>query len=219
MAPRPIRERGCPRDPWLNVWLGATVVNQTEADRDIPKLLSVPAVRRFLSIEPMLGPIRLEDVINSPYPRHAGWPGTYNGLTGSWWPAVGDADQEFRAREENLAKVDWIICGGESGPHARPLHPDWVRSLRDQCAAAEVPFLFKQWGEYVEWTGAESSSPSWRFPHPDNTPMVRVGKRAAGRLLDGATWTQYPQPPGALAAARVACDNPRNQPQSGQAQP
>ncbi|MGM3015920.1 DUF5131 family protein, partial [Bacillus cereus group sp. BC329] len=92
-----------------------TVVNQEEADRDIQKLLAVPARVRFLSIEPMLGPV--------------------------------DLKMDLRATGRH---VDWVICGGESGPGARPMYPDWARSLRDQCKAAGVPFLFKQWGEWAQ---------------------------------------------------------------------
>lgn len=115
----------------FNVWLGATVCNQTESDRDIPKLLTVPARVRFLSIEPMLGPIDLTDIVV----RHRGG-------TEDHFSALYDPDDD---EAETASYIDWVICGGESGPHARPMHPDWVRSLRDQCAAAGVPFLLKQW--------------------------------------------------------------------------
>jgi protein gp37 len=105
-----------------NVWLGATICNQDEADRDIPKLLRVPARVRFLSIEPMLGAVNLNRI------RDPDFRVTGSGLSGAGYQS----------------RIDWIICGGESGPHARPMHPDWVRSLRDQCAAAGVPFFVKQ---------------------------------------------------------------------------
>jgi protein gp37 len=134
--------------PPANVWLGATVVNQDEADRDIPKLMRVPARVRFLSIEPMLGYIDVS---------------------------------------AGIQYLSWIICGGESGPHARPMHPDWVRSLRDQCAAAGVPFLFKQWGEwapnYLTENGERIESTMW---------MDRMGKKAAGRQLDGREHSEFP---------------------------
>jgi protein gp37 len=95
-----------------NVWLGATIVNQAEADRDVPKLRAIEGPRfRFLSMEPLL-----EQVAFDPC---------------------------------DLSSLDWVIVGGESGPGARPMHPDWARSLRDQCAVAFVPFLFKQWGEWA----------------------------------------------------------------------
>ena len=111
-----------------NVWVGTTVENQEQADRRIPELLTIHARVRFLSCEPLLGPVDL------------------GGL-----------------RERDL---QWVIAGGESGPKARPSHPNWFRSLRDECAQATIPFHFKQWGEHDEH-------------------MLRVGKARAGRLLDG----------------------------------
>jgi len=99
-------------DGWPNVWLGTTAENQVEADRRIPHLLRVPAAKHFVSAEPLLGPLSLDQWL------------------------VGEQ------------QVDWIISGGESGPHPRPVHPDWLRSLRDQCKAAGTAFHFKQWGEW-----------------------------------------------------------------------
>ncbi|MBB5428789.1 protein gp37 [Paraburkholderia atlantica] len=143
---------------WLagrdNVWLGATVVNQAEADRDIPKLLAVPARVRFLSMEPLLGPVSFEGMF---------------------------AGSDWRDHTNALEALDWMIVGGESGHGARPMHPDWARSLRDQCASAEVPFFFKQWGEW-----APGSNPS-------RQPMDRVGKKAAGRELDGRVHDDFPE--------------------------
>lgn len=152
-----------------NIWLGATVVNQAEADRDIPKLLAVPTRVRFLSIEPMLGAITLD--YTWLYPANDEWPRQGNG---------------------NL--ISWVICGGESGPKARPMHPDWVRSLRDQCAAAGAPMLFKQWGE---WAPPPSDYASEQMESDElagkfNGEMLRVGKKAAGRLLDGRTHDGFP---------------------------
>lgn len=137
---------------WHNVWLGCTVVTQAEADRDIPKLLSVPAAVRFLSMEPLLGAVDLSRWLAGPY-------------------------------DDNLSPwIDWVIVGGESGPNARPMLPDWARSIRDQCQRAGVPFLFKQWGE---WAPFGTIDPTLYFPE-------KVGKRAAGRLLDGREWTEFP---------------------------
>ena len=178
-----------------NVWLGATVCNQQEADHYVPKLLATPAAKRFLSIEPMLGPVdllksgdtlcRCDGCLSmaSQHPEHAG-----------------------------LQRIDWIICGGESGPRARPSHPDWFRSLRDQCAAAGVPFMFKQWGTFAPDSMLDNSCRG-TLMLPDGTEMKdlvdvgaanpehevqrllnsrgpwqhmsAVGKKAAGRLLDG----------------------------------
>ena len=116
-----------------NVWLGVTVEDQKSADQRIPFLLKVPAARRFLSCEPLLGPIDLTDITSNLLP---GGPEQWNVL-----------DRQEALEAENGAPntiIDWVIVGGESGPKARPMHPDWARSLRDQCAAAGVPFLFKQ---------------------------------------------------------------------------
>lgn len=161
---------------WPNVWLGTTVENQTEANRRIPHLLATPAAVRFLSCEPLLGPVDLEFFM----PDFTAWLGTEAG-------------------------IKWVICGGESGPGARPMHPDWARSLRDQCQAAGVQFHFKQWGEFrppetqAEWSAFRdgkgfngSLMPNGTFGDPLGNGLVRVGKKAAGRLLDGRTWDQMP---------------------------
>ncbi|MBI5255386.1 MAG: phage Gp37/Gp68 family protein [Burkholderiales bacterium] len=176
--------------PLPNVWLGATVVNQAEADRDIPKLLGVPARIRFLSIEPMLGPIKMDQRLIAPI------------------EGTSQHGQRF---------VDWIIAGGESGPHARPAHPNWFRSLRDQCAVAGVPFLFKQWGEWgPTWFEAHAhlgfgapKDPAGELSIAGTRvivgplrngdvleqlwPIQRHGKKAAGRLLDGVEHNGVPR--------------------------
>lgn len=116
--------------PMENIWLGVTTENQARADERIPVLLQIPAAKRFVSVEPMLGPVDLNKYL---YPQrlcdgHSAW----------------QCDEDCPRRPG----LDWVICGGETGPGARPMHPDWVRSLRDQCQEAEVPFFFKQWGEW-----------------------------------------------------------------------
>jgi protein gp37 len=146
--------------PWPNVWIGATICNQEEADRDIPKLLRVQAAKRFLSMEPLLGPV---DFRRTPY-VHQSSGETYREYL----------DRTGRVNEyEALKKLDWVIVGGESGGKARPMHPTWVRSLRDQCFAAGVAFHFKQWGEHDYRT-------------------IRMGVKESGRELDGRTWDQVP---------------------------
>ncbi|MDZ7735913.1 MAG: DUF5131 family protein [Gammaproteobacteria bacterium] len=105
--------------------------------------------------------------------------------------------------------MDWVITGGESGPQVRPMHPAWVRSLRDQCVAAGVPFFFKQWGEWAPAEQHESLSSNikpctvsfagdvysgFHRDRDDDANLVRVGKKRAGRTLDGRTWDQYPEP-------------------------
>ena len=125
--------------PLPNVWLGITVVNQAEADRDIPKLLQTPAAVRFLSVEPMLGQVSFRWM--------PAWP--ENKANRALNPAGGTDHLD------GLRRLDWVIVGSESGPKARPMHPQWARDIRDQCEAAGVPFLFKQWGEFAN---AEAAS-------------------------------------------------------------
>jgi protein gp37 len=188
-----------------NVWLGATVVNQAEADRDIPKLLAVPVAVRFLSMEPLLGPVDLTEVaIARPDLRASSIIDVLQGTGG--------------LASDPKGRIDWIIVGGESGLHARPMHPDWARSLRDQCNAAGVPFFFKQWGEWVsalQIHGATAISSAPAAPghsahpdrrrifggkldgqcfrgSPDQYDMVQAGKKDAGRLLDGRSWDEMP---------------------------
>lgn len=170
-------------DHWRNVWLGATVVNQEEADRDIPKLLATPARGRFLSMEPLLGPVdlRLCDCDHGSVTA----PGGAGGVTCPKCNGTGGR------------MVDWVIVGGESGHQSRPMQTEWARSLRDQCAAVGVPFLFKQWGE---WLGSHQDGDHDHEPLELNASdePIRVGKRAAGRWLDGRTHDAYPDgvPPG-----------------------
>jgi protein gp37 len=172
-----------------NVWLGATVVNQEEADRDIPKLLAVPARVRFLSIEPMLGPIYLRSLPMGPLTAQS------IGLS----PRSGDHFDPLHPRLPR-GRIDWVIAGGESGPGARPMHPGWARSLREQCAAAGVPFLFKQWGEwspgYAEHgndLGYEAIVAARQHEWPEGHCSFHVGKKTAGRHLDGRTHDEFPR--------------------------
>lgn len=194
---------------WPNVWLGTSTENQTEANRRIPHLLAVPAAVRFLSCEPLLGAVDLTCIAAHVH-------GTTNGE--EQWDALDRMEAGFAAAEGGPAgTIDWVICGGESGTSARPMHPDWARSLRDQCVAADVPFLFKQWGEWQhgstlgakpdrdavvfndgmvltdfrrETAIAEDNARGWYARKPEM--MARVGKNAAGRELDGRTWDQFP---------------------------
>ena len=192
-----------------NAWAGVTVEDQQRAEERIPWLLHVPAHVRFLSVEPMLGPIDLSAI---PTPRGVPWD-WHTSLAGQIAPAAAvDALVGFsvgdRRRFGGLACIDWVIAGGESGHHARPSHPDWFRSLRDQCRAAGAVFHFKQWGEWApqsvsswvdsqidsghsiaEWTGDR-----WLDEHRNVWSMFRVGKHDAGRLLDGVFHDARPLP-------------------------
>lgn len=163
--------------PWKNVWLGATVVNQEEVDRDIPKLLAAPAAVRWLSMEPLLGPVDLE------YPKTL-WPDG---------PPMCCSGNECACRGKPIDPpliygIAWVVVGGESGTNARPMSPAWAQCLRDQCAAAGVPMLFKQWGEWLPDNQNQAMLP----PH-DVGGAIRMGKKAAGRLLDGVQHDGYPE--------------------------
>ena len=175
--------------PIKNLWLGVSVEDQKAADERIPLLLQTPAAVRFVSCEPLLGPVDLDLTI-----REGNGAYGYQSLTGQHFP--------FTLEPQYGPKLDWIICGGESGPGARPMHPDWARSLRDQCQVAGVPFFFKQWGEWLPVSqslhlsaGKISEVPyhCWDAdPKPTSAHSVRVGKKAAGRLLDGREWNEFP---------------------------
>jgi protein gp37 len=150
-------EFGIPWKPKDNVWLGVSVENQKAMEDRVPLLLQVEATVRFLSCEPLLGPVEL--------------PVDYS---------------------DGSVCIDWVICGGESGPGARAIHPDWVRSLRDQCARSTVPvpFFFKQWGEFVPHM--ESKHTTSVIYNGIGYEMAKVGKKKAGRLLDNRLHDAYP---------------------------
>ena len=194
--------------PWPNVWLGTTVENQAEADRRIPHLLNVPAAVRFLSCEPLLGPVALKPWLS----RGDAGLAAIDPLAAALLRGA-EAERSAWVRPA----IDWIICGGESGPKARPMHPDWARALRDQCATAGVPFFFKQGGEWAvasrkngyrgvadmamnnaHWVhsdGAMTKPSARRDGHEvrdDVWAMWKAGKKAAGRLLDGRTHDEFP---------------------------
>ncbi len=158
-----------PNPPWtfLNVWCGVSVEDQATADARIPTLLQTPAAVRFVSYEPALGPV------------------------------------DFKPGEH----LDWVICGGEFGPKARPMHPDWAQAVRDQCAETDTPFFFKGWGEWSPvplggfkgrtgclWPDGEwIEGPIVLTMRKDVARvMVKVGKKRAGRLLDGSEYSQWP---------------------------
>ena len=177
--------------PLPNVWIGATVVNQEEADRDIPKLLAVPAAKRFLSIEPMLGPVDLTKVMR--HEPDAGRDGD------GGWTFVDDVLTGWRSNKSGGSAnkrnaVDWVIAGGESGPQSRPAHPDWFKSIRDQCKATGVPFLFKQWGEWAPLDHFPSETQEdYELRGIAEDGVVRAGTKAAGNHLDGRQHIEFPK--------------------------
>jgi len=161
----------CRMVPWKNdwpenVWVGTTVENQRVADVRLPLILRIPARVRFLSCEPLLGPLDLS----------------------SWFSKRG------------YYSIDWVIAGGESGAHSRPMHPDWPSRLLKDCLRAQVPFHFKQWGNWapVDELNAELRGTTLEFGDDRPVPMVRAGKKLAGRILQGTTWNGLPQ---------LTCDN------------
>ncbi len=189
--------------PLRNVWLGVSVENQEWADQRIPHLLATPAAVRFLSCEPLLGAIDLT-AVRMPDDSIAD-------------VTRGQLDDEATPDSWHYPAIDWVIAGGESGLGARPMHPDWARSLRDQCAGAEIPFFFKQWGQWLPGDqqpgpGIDAIPPGsippsrTRWVSPDGAAKptgvgqmvrgdaltMRVPKTAAGRLLDGREHNEFP---------------------------
>lgn len=210
LTKRPTRMEVCLRSGKIlpNVWLGVTVESRKHVSR-IDDLCKCPAAVRFVSLEPLLG---LADI--SPYLArkcrrcHGRGERRIGGMikrtaccgycTGTGWERSG---------------LDWVIVGAETGPGARPMHPDWVRSIRDQCVQAGVPFFFKSWGDWaheiilgskiikhrgkltsagVKGLSTEISVGTRLHQWPDATWSARVGKAKAGNVLDGRRWEQYP---------------------------
>lgn len=175
-------------DALPNVHLGVSVEDQKTADERIPLLLNTPAAVRWISAEPLLGLVELARRINV-------MGGYLTNYLSGYHVDRGNTDDDGRAmfdgHEWTEGKLDWVVVGGESGPPARPMSPVWVRNIRDQCIAAEVPFFFKQWGEYV--SVSEVAGPGEHYYFDDGATVRRVGKKAAGRTLDGRTWDEFPE--------------------------
>lgn len=189
-----------PSSPFENVHIGVSIEDQATADERIPLLLQMPAAVRWISAEPLLGPVQLTHLATESCASECCHAQRHDALSGRF---VCDLSDESYSDGPHL---DWVVAGGESGPGARPSHPDWFRSLRDQCATAEVPFFFKQWGDW----GYESNHPELGsklllrqfLPNGMGPPngadlsfqtMAHIGKRAAGRELDGRTHDEYPK--------------------------
>ena len=160
--------------PLPNVQIGVTVENQQYADERIPWLLKCPAAVRFVSFEPLLGLIDATKWLYSDYDRAA-------------------MDEQLLTPLGGFthSKIGWAIVGGESGPQARPMQPDWARSLRDQCEDPGVPFFFKQWGEWLP-AGQDGARIGDDQILNCSDDAERVGKKKAGRLLDGREWNEFP---------------------------
>ncbi|WP_242892610.1 DUF5131 family protein [Actinomadura litoris] len=174
-----------------NVWLGISAEDQKRADLRVPALLDTPAAVRWVSAEPLLGPLDLTRIsrARNQQPELA-WDvlGRRYGVPGRW-----------EAPMNSNAGLDWVVTGGESGPRARPADPNWFRSLRDQCQAAGVAYLHKQNGEWAPTgqVGIGCIDDRERLAGPPDERgfrevIRRVGKKAAGRELDGQIWDEYP---------------------------
>lgn len=189
-----------PRLPLANVWLGVSAEDQETADARIFELWETPAAVRFVSLEPLLSPVDLfywsQKTVLQPY------------------QAMGSRFGEVLTKYRQKTMLDWVIVGGESGPHARPMHPAWVTAIRDQCLHRNIPFFFKQWGE---WTVHDSSPIDAEIRPYGNcdeividevgrdlsgcpglwdgreTVLYRVGKKRAGRSLGGREWNEMPK--------------------------
>lgn len=186
--------------PLPNVWLGVSAENQKTADKRVPLLLDTPATIRWVSAEPLLGPV---DFRHRPATggRYDDW------LAGEhWYPGAGSINSETY---RDHPRLNWLVVGGESGKNARPMHPDWARSIRNQCKGAGVPFFFKQWGEWLPvdtWrralrgkdmiatraTGGLCDDYADEFER-DGQRFERLGKKAAGRMLDGVEHNAMPE--------------------------
>lgn len=158
-----------------HIWLGVTAENQEQAAKRIPILLQIPAAVRWVSVEPMLEPINLS---------HLNHDWQTNALTGR--------QSDMGRPYYDTGKLDWVACGGESGHGARPLHPDMVWGLMDQCVSVGIPFFFKQWGEWTSDYPNHLPIARWKQTYQHGTVFYRIGKKNAGRLLDGRTWDEMP---------------------------
>ena len=180
-----------------NTWWGVTVENQEQANKRIPILLQIPAAKLFVSIEPMLGPIELTDIkyFNAFYGDIK-----LNSLKGyTMYESINSGMPCFTECE----KLDWVICGGETGHKARPMHPDWVRSLRDQCKAADTPFFFKQWGEFLPscqtpnkvFFGMHKREVQFQSPHNPSkmNTYLKLGSKDSGNWMDDDKHHEWPQ--------------------------
>lgn len=200
--------------PLPNVWLGTSVEDQKTANERIPMLLKTPAAVRWISAEPLLGPVDIRQWVfdwgcncnwGGDHPLEycpvCGWRGEAPHGEGDRCPVCNATLSDHFACCEcdgipedgfgpNSHWLDWVVVGGESGKRARPMHPDWARVVRDQCKTAGVPFLFKQWGEFAPVS--DVAGPGEHFTFPDGATVRRIGKKSAGRTLDGAIHDSFP---------------------------
>lgn len=203
--------------PLPNVWVGVSVEDQARADERIPILLQTPAAVRWISAEPLLGPVSLNAIQAPRYvpeDHETDWKFSCLETGDHYFFDCGDGFNEGDDGPDRRHRIDWVVVGGESGQGSRPMHPDWARDIRDVCAAAGTPFLFKQWGDWTPGENAQNTlgrtvetadwfNDQWCFEtltpasaegmHIDDEPTCyRAGKKAAGRRLDGVQHDGYP---------------------------
>jgi protein gp37 len=169
--------------PLPNVWLGVSVEDQKTADERISILLNIPAAIRWISVEPLLGPVNLRCLNQNGIVVHDSLTG-YSGSLNDGLPI-----------NPGNPRIDWVIVGGESGSKARPMHPTWVRSLRDQCSSTNTSFFFKQWGSWSPITTSDGRQllPFGDYDTESKFGFKKVGKKNAGRLIDGVEYSQFPK--------------------------
>jgi hypothetical protein len=240
------RSRAQRDGPLSNVWLGVSVEDQTRADERIPDLLATPAAIRFISAEPLLGPVDIGKWLPTCYECGLSCGLRLNGppkeerctvcgeecgpetepvlsegcpkCGGELEPVCPDCGHYMVYQHPDTPCLDWVIGGGESGKGARPMHPDWACDIRDQCAAADVPFFFKQWGDWEIALDRDHDDPDWRLDYTNDYVdhgkskwlnleggcgfhgerfhvMRNVGTKRAGRLLDGVEHNAMPETP------------------------
>ena len=166
-----------------NVWLGVSVEDQKTADERIPILLQVQDAVRVVSYEPAIGGLDMSKWLWEPNPDYQP-------------PRFLDEGETYTEPHEIRSnKINWVICGGETGPGARPMNPQWARDVRDQCVEAGVPFFFKSWGEFSPEYDGKSKYVNVHsgISMDEPTPMYPVGKKQAGRLLDGKEYNERPE--------------------------
>jgi protein gp37 len=196
-------------DGWPNVCLMVSTEDQEAADKRISQLRKIPAAYRGISAEPLLGPIDFNRWISDKIKcSHCGQAVSMGNLTELLYhkdiphePLKNESSQALNIinpppKSKCINSIDWIIVGGESGPHARAIYPDWARQIRDDCQAAGLPFFFKQWGEWVDFFDAPIAPDNFKgqtiYYKEDHIKLYRLGKKTAGRLLDGREWNETP---------------------------
>lgn len=186
------KKRGRKFRPTDNVWIGTSANDHVSAEKRVPLLLELDVAVRFLSYEPATGPLQLRH-LDADMQGHKEYC-MVDALTGE------HTDMARPCAEVN--KLDWVIAGGESGPHAEPAHPDWFRKVREDCQATGVPFFFKQWGQWQPAGKKTHQNPisdfktgrAFMFAEPHTPQLMHRVAQKSGNLLDGKLHLEFPHP-------------------------